>query len=138
MPKVQLPYRLTVVFTLVSLLLVILLGAALYLEWTRDWSQPLYAADHTGGDGAAGGGGGLIARGEALFQEYSCAGCHTTNGQGGSVGPDLQGVTTRFERDWLQQWLADPPAVKPGTIMPNLGLKPADIDALLAYMETLK
>ena len=38
----------------------------------------------------------------------------------------------------LRTWLKDPPAVKPGSIMPNLGLNDHDLDVLVAYLQSLK
>jgi len=38
----------------------------------------------------------------------------------------------------LAGWIVDPQKIKPGTRMPPNQLKPADLQALLAYLETLK
>lgn len=38
----------------------------------------------------------------------------------------------------LTLWLADPPAAKPGSYMPNLGLTQSEIDSLKAWLETMK
>jgi cytochrome c oxidase subunit 2 len=38
----------------------------------------------------------------------------------------------------IARWLANPPAVKPNSSMPNLGLNAADITALSAYLQGLK
>lgn len=38
----------------------------------------------------------------------------------------------------LRRWLADPQTVKPGTLMPRLGLSEADIEHLLAYLYDLR
>ena len=35
-------------------------------------------------------------------------------------------------------WLENPPADKPGSFMPDLGLTQAEIDSLTAFLETLK
>jgi cytochrome c1 len=37
----------------------------------------------------------------------------------------------------LAKWLADPPGVKPGSDMPALNLTPDQINALVAYLESL-
>lgn len=85
--------------------------------------------------------------GKALFQE-KCASCHTI-GQGDRLGPDLKGVTTNRERDWLARWLLDPkkminekdPIVvellrKYNNIpMPNMGLTESQVTDLISYME---
>lgn len=38
----------------------------------------------------------------------------------------------------LKRWLADPPMVKPGSFMPDLGLTEAEIDSLIAWLRTLE
>lgn len=87
------------------------------------------------------------ADGEALFQS-TCVGCHTVGG-GDGVGPDLQGVTTRRDLDWLERWLADPPqmiadgdpiatemlAQFNNLEMPSFGLSETQISALIAFFE---
>jgi len=51
-----------------------------------------------------------------------CTSCHMVGGKGGTVGPALDGVASRYSRAELDTWLRDPQAVKPGTAMPNFGL----------------
>jgi cytochrome c oxidase subunit 2 len=92
---------------------------------------------------------GDAAKGEQLFLNGACIGCHTVNGTkaAGKVGPNLTHLASRkyfagnvFENNAanLKKWLTDPPAMKPGTLMPNLHLAPTDIDALVAYLTSLK
>lgn len=38
----------------------------------------------------------------------------------------------------LKRWLADPPTIKPGSYMPDLGLTEAEIDSLIAWLETME
>lgn len=70
----------------------------------------------------------LIAKGRQLFQQKTCAGCHTVRGQegGGIVGPDLTHVGARstiagglLENNVqnLHRWITDPNNVKPGNKM---------------------
>jgi len=66
-----------------------------------------------------------------------CSACHMVGGQGGSVGPALDGVANRLSRQELDLWLADPPSVKPGTAMPNLHLPDATRSELVAWLVTL-
>jgi cytochrome c oxidase subunit II len=79
--------------------------------------------------------------------ETVCSACHLVEDTAaqGRVGPELTnfanndqiaGVVENNEEN-LRAWLADPPAVKPGTAMPDLGLSQAQIDALVAYLYTL-
>jgi len=63
------------------------------------------------------------------------------------VGPDLTHLASRRTiaagtlpntRGNLAGWILDPQKIKPGTRMPPNQLEPADLQALLAYLETLK
>jgi cytochrome c oxidase subunit 2 len=86
--------------------------------------------------------------GLTLFSAKGCSGCHTVEGVStGHVGPNLTHVYSRtaFAGDTfdmtpgnLHMWLHDPPGVKPGAKMPNLGLSTSEIDNLVAYLQTLK
>ncbi len=67
-----------------------------------------------------------------------CTGCHAVGGQGGNVGPALDAVATKYERDYLLRWISDPQTVKPGTTMPALGLDPETLEQIVTYLETLK
>ncbi|MDQ2806700.1 MAG: c-type cytochrome, partial [Chloroflexota bacterium] len=75
--------------------------------------------------------------------------CHAIAGTGATarVGPDLThlgsrhtlaaGVLANTSAN-LRRWLADPQAIKPGSLMPNSRLSSAELDALTAYLESLK
>jgi cytochrome c oxidase subunit 2 len=87
-------------------------------------------------------------QGEAIFLDR-CAACHTVRGTGagGIVGPDLTHLMSRHtlgagtvpnERDTLRAWINNAQAVKPGSRMPRLDLPPQELDAVTAYVETLK
>jgi mono/diheme cytochrome c family protein len=87
--------------------------------------------------------------GQQLFQQKGCVACHTL-GKGPLVGPDLAGVTAKEPHEWLVQWISAPDAMiakkDPTAIsllhqyhdvpMPNLGLSPSDVDAIIAYLAT--
>jgi len=66
-----------------------------------------------------------------------CSACHATGGEGGTVGPALDGVSTRFSTEQLHSWLKDPQAYKPGTAMPNLNLSDDTIQELVTFLNTL-
>lgn len=68
----------------------------------------------------------------------TCQACHTIGGQGGAVGPSLDGIGSRRDEAWLKTWLSDPTKVKPDSKMPNLHLAQADIDALATYLAKQK
>jgi len=93
----------------------------------------------------------LATQGRALVLAKGCGGCHTIPGLPGAtgqVGPNLRGVATRDHiaggavpnngPDDLQRWLLDPPALKPGTAMPKLGLTDNEAASIAAYLETLQ
>lgn len=67
-----------------------------------------------------------------------CVACHTMGGQGGMVGPALDGVGSRYTADYLGAWLKDPGSVKPGTKMPKLPLTDKDIAELTAFLSNQK
>ena len=67
-----------------------------------------------------------------------CVACHALGGQGGKVGPALDGVGARLSAPQLTAWLRDPPAVKPGTAMPKLPLTEGQLDELTAFLSALK
>lgn len=67
-----------------------------------------------------------------------CVACHRLGGQGGVVGPALDGVGGRLERDYILRWLSDPQKIKPGTAMPKLPLSEEQIAELAAFLTQLK
>ncbi|MGC1107487.1 MAG: cytochrome c oxidase subunit II [Candidatus Acidiferrales bacterium] len=92
---------------------------------------------------------GDAALGARLFQELTCADCHTISGTPAraDIGPNL---THMAERQTLaagrlentpanlEQWLSNPQAIKPGIHMPNFEMTPDQVRDLTAYLETLK
>src|SRR5262249_14086717 len=85
--------------------------------------------------------------GKALFLQKGCVACHTIEGvSSGTVGPNLTHVASRdtiagvlpMSKENLIKWLSNPPAVKPGTAMPNLGLSADEMDKLSDYLLSLK
>jgi cytochrome c oxidase subunit 2 len=91
----------------------------------------------------------LAQRGMQIFEQSSCANCHTVRGTSaqGALGPDLTHLMSRQTiaagglpntRQNLAAWIRDPEAVKPGTTMPTVPLSAADQQALVAWLETLR
>lgn len=74
--------------------------------------------------------------GEALYALKRCSTCHAIDGKGGAIGCDLTRVARRRNQAWMERWLADPQAVRPGTRMPNMGLKEDEVRAIAAYLAT--
>ena len=111
---------------------------------------PMPTATRPASAGGGGGGAPSPERGKTLVTEKGCIACHTIKevpGATGTIGPVLDGVASRptiaggvlpTNEANLKRWLQNPPAVKPGTQMPNLGLNAGEIDSLVAFLQTLK
>jgi cytochrome c oxidase subunit 2 len=91
----------------------------------------------------------LTQRGQEVFLSSSCVMCHAIGGTpaGSRIGPDLTHLAGRRtiaagtlpnNRGNLAGWIVNPQSIKPGTRMPPNQLRPEDLQALLAYLETLK
>jgi cytochrome c oxidase subunit II len=90
-----------------------------------------------------------VAEGKRVFQTTACVNCHAVSGTigAGQYGPDL---THLMSRDTiasgmrpntaanLRAWIKDPDAIKPGVRMPAMNLSDPDLDALTAYLLTLR
>ena len=83
-------------------------------------------------------GAGRADHGKSLYEQLGCGGCHRIRGVGSAVGPDLSYVGDARDRDWLIRHFKDPQAVVPGSIMPAVNAPEEDLDALTAYMLSLK
>jgi cytochrome c oxidase subunit 2 len=88
-------------------------------------------------------------RGRDVFMQGKCAGCHTIRGTdaAGQVAPDLTHIATRSTLgagtlpntpENLAAWIRDPQRIKPGNQMPPNPLAAEDLQALVAYMDTLR
>jgi cytochrome c oxidase subunit 2 len=91
----------------------------------------------------------LTRKGREVFLAGSCAMCHNITGTTatGQVAPDLTHVAGRMtiaagslpnSRGNLAGWVIDPQRIKPGVKMPPNNLAAGDLQALLAYLETLR
>jgi cytochrome c oxidase subunit 2 len=88
-------------------------------------------------------------RGRDVFMTTTCVMCHTIGGTDarGMVGPTLTHVASRpfigagmlpNTRGHLGGWITDAQSIKPGIRMPANPLPPADLQALLDYLQTLR
>jgi mono/diheme cytochrome c family protein len=71
-----------------------------------------------------------------LFLEKGCIGCHSLGGQGGKVGPALDGVAKRRDASWIAAHFRNPPTASPGTVMPKFDFTEAQIRALTEFLLT--
>jgi mono/diheme cytochrome c family protein len=84
------------------------------------------------------------ARGQKVYEEQKCSVCHSIGDKGNKKGP-LDDVGSKYKAEELREWLVNPqemaakakatrkPMKKPYTQLPK-----EDLDALVAYMQTLK
>jgi ubiquinol-cytochrome c reductase cytochrome b subunit len=78
-------------------------------------------------------------QGRQVFAEQGCAACHRIHNAGGAAGPDLSTVGARRDPDWLRGFITDPTTVDPNSVMPAYDdLTPEDLEALVAYLRTLR
>jgi cytochrome c2 len=113
---------------------------------------PLVVAGALAACGLAACGGGQVLpgahadRGQQLIVQYGCGACHTIGGidtANGTVGPRLTDFSSdRYIAGNLPntprnaaRWIEDPHRYEPKTIMPDLGVTPAQAADIVAYLE---
>lgn len=90
-----------------------------------------------------------VAEGRDVFLKNACISCHTIRGTvaTGRFGPDLTHVGSRdtiasgsvvMNATNLRQFIDNPANLKPGALMPPMHLDSHDLDAVTAYLTTLK
>src|SRR5271154_6986931 len=90
-----------------------------------------------------------VAEGRRIFETTACVNCHAISGTiaNGRFGPDLTHLMSRDtiasgvasnNRENLRAWIQSPDSIKPGSLMPAMQLTDHDLDALTAYLVTLR
>jgi mono/diheme cytochrome c family protein len=96
-----------------------------------------------GSGGLSAAGDAKTTKGEQLYADQRCALCHSIGDKGNKKGP-LDGVGTKLSADELRQWIVDAKGMTAKTKAPrkpemkNYALAKDDVEALVAYMQTLK
>ncbi|MDT8305777.1 MAG: cytochrome c oxidase subunit II [Anaerolineae bacterium] len=109
-----------------------------FLQWVAQQQQP---APQPAAE--------LVQQGQQVFLDSACVDCHAVEGTNatGNLGPDLTHLASRRtlaagtipnNRGNLAGWIVDPQSIKPGAKMPPAELTGAQLQALLAYLETLE
>jgi cytochrome c oxidase subunit 2 len=90
----------------------------------------------------------LAQKGKEIFGQSACMGCHTIAGMSaGILGPNLThfgsrktfgGASMMNTPENLVKWVENPGHMKPGVLMPNLGMRDEQSKALAAYLLSLK
>jgi mono/diheme cytochrome c family protein len=87
----------------------------------------------------------LVKRGTEVFAAQKCSVCHAIAGKGGKSSP-LDGVGAKLSADDIRKWIISPAEMtaktkstkKPPMPAKWANLPAADVDALVAYMASLK
>jgi len=107
-----------------------------FARWIQEQRQPAIVGD-------------AVSQGQRIFETTACINCHTVAGTiaNGHFGPDLTHLMSRDTiaagaakntPENLRQWILNPAAIKPGSLMPAMQLSGPELDALTAYLETLR
>jgi mono/diheme cytochrome c family protein len=81
--------------------------------------------------------------GTGLISSQKCILCHSIGERGNKKGP-LDGIAKKYKADELRHWLTNPDEMRTKTkatrtpAMKDPKLTPEQLDALVAYLETLK
>jgi mono/diheme cytochrome c family protein len=80
----------------------------------------------------------LLEQGKRVYDETGCATCHAIGGIGGMIGPKLDGVGKKYDEAKLRQILLKPTTLNPNTLMPAFEGSEEDLEALVAYLKSLR
>jgi cytochrome c oxidase subunit 2 len=105
-------------------------------RWIEEQSQPAQASS-------------AVSEGRRIFETTACINCHAVAGTAadGRFGPDLTHLMSRDTiasgiapntPENLRLWIQNPDAIKPGSKMPAMGLSDHELDAVTAYLATLR
>ena len=88
--------------------------------------------------------GNIAKEGYLAFRQH-CIKCHTINGDGGNVGPELNypvSVTEYWKEEWLARFIADPKSIHPDSKMipfyRDVKNRQTVISAIIAYLKAMK
>jgi mono/diheme cytochrome c family protein len=84
-----------------------------------------------------------VTKGQQLFTDQKCTLCHSIGDKGNKKGP-LEDVATKLSADEIRSWITDAKGMTAKTKatrkpeMKQFNLPKNDVDALVAYLESLK
>jgi ubiquinol-cytochrome c reductase cytochrome b subunit len=109
------------------------LGATVLTVWSVVTTPPATVIEHGAVLSS------LQLRGKQLIGQESCTSCHVINGEGGAVGPPLDGIRTRVTAADIHTFMERPLAFNPAATMKPLipSLTHEDVEAISQYLLTL-
>ena len=72
--------------------------------------------------------------GLVLLHRKGCITCHGFGHTSLPNGPPLDGLAHKVAPDWLRRWLEDPFAYLPASKMPQVALRPQELDDVMAFL----
>jgi cytochrome c1 len=74
-----------------------------------------------------------------LMSDLNCFSCHTINGRGGDMAPDLSWEGSSVQREWLARFFRNPNTLRPALVrrMPKFNLTDVEINTLTDYILTV-
>jgi cytochrome c oxidase subunit 2 len=105
-------------------------------HWIEEQTQPAHMSD-------------AVSEGQHIFETTACINCHAVAGTvaDGRFGPDLSHLMSRDTiaagaapntAENLRRWIQNPDSIKPGSRMPAMELSDRELDAVSAYLTTLR
>jgi len=105
-------------------------------RWIQEQSQVAHGSD-------------TASEGQHIFETTACINCHAIGGTvaDGRFGPDLSHLMSRDTiaagaapntPENLRRWIRNPDDIKPGSRMPAMELSDRELDAVTAYLTTLR
>lgn len=78
----------------------------------------------------------LVARGQRIFEQVGCTGCHLVQGYDDipKVGPSLRKSQAKLDPSWMVRWILNPREFRPDTRMPHFYLKEDEALAAASYI----
>ena len=78
--------------------------------------------------------------GRELLAAQGCTSCHVINGQGGSVGPSLDGIAARRGPAYIHSYIENPKSLNPNASMPSFlpPLTHEQVEDITQYLLTLR
>ena len=79
--------------------------------------------------------------GASTYGESFCASCHAMQNAagllvGGNLGPELTGIGTKAKPDWLREWIRNPKAYDPETVMPHYRFDEKQLSLVAGFLGT--